>query len=278
MCAGRVPVNATGVVQTLCATDCGRPSPSSVICSHCSWLLERELGDVGALGQHLAAELDVALSRQVRIGGGSGGRRSAEKPLPYDATASEALAVLRSTLVAWVRVLAEESPDVKWPADTLDSMAAWLLSRMPELASHEAAAEAFDELTSAVANARRAVDRPVSRIFAGICGQDGCPGSVYGRPGREWARCDTCGASFEVATRHEEMRADLDGRLFTAAEIATLGVYLGDAFDRKRTRNLLTKWAERGQLEAKGLNPDGHPTYRFGDAMDRLVQSLRQAG
>ena len=53
---------------------------------------------------------------------------------------------------------------------------------------------------------------------------------------------------------------------------------LGDAFDRKRTRNLLTKWAERQLLEPKGLNHKGEPTYRFGDAMDRLVSSLRRAG
>lgn len=263
-----------------CATGCTRPSPSSVICSHCTWLLERELGDVAAL----SADLDVALSRQVRIGGGSGGRRSSETSLAFGYDPSEAIYVLRTALVGWVRDLVEED----WPADTLPAMAAWLLTRSPDLASHEAAGEAFDEITSAVTNARRTVDRPVSRVFAGICRvrplQDGgvvgppCRGAVYGKPGQEFARCEDCQHPHDVAARQQEMRDELDDRLLTAAEIATLGVYLGDAFDRKRTRNLLTKWAERGLLEVRGLTSDGVPTYRFGDAMDRLVSSLRQAG
>lgn len=259
-----------------CANGCGRPSPSSVICSHCTWLLERELGDVGALGQHLAAELDVALSRQVRIGGGSGGRRSAEKPLPYDATASEALAVLRSTLVAWVRILVDDESQ-PWPADTLDGMAAWLLARSSEIASHEAAPEAFDEITSSVANARRAVDRPVSRVFAGICGHEGCQGRVYGRPSRQVARCEECGWSHDLEERRQAMLDELDDRLFTAGEIAMLSVYLGDGFDRQRTRNLLNKWAQRELLTARGVNLAGEPTYRFGDAIVRLMTSTRRA-
>ena len=266
-------MNDTGGIRSECGTGCGRPAPDSTICSHCAWLLERDLGDIGALGQHLAAELDVALSRQVRIGGGSGGRRSPEVPLAFGYDPSEASYVLRSTLVAWVRELVAGD----WPADTLESMSAWLLARMPELAGHADAAMAFDEVTNAVANARRAVDAPVARVFAGICGEHDCPGSVYGRPGHEWATCEACGAGFEVASRQQQMRDDLDDRLFSAAEIATLGVYLGEAFDRKRTRNLLTKWAERQLLKPKGLNHKGEPTYRFGEAMDRLVQSLRRA-
>lgn len=232
----------------------------------------------------VSAELDVALSRQVRIGGGSGGRRSPEVPLAFGYAPSEAGYVLRNTLVGWVRVLVEEHSEPVWPADTLGAMAAWLLKRLPDLVSHEAAAEAFDELTSAVANARRAIDSATPRVFAGVCGQrleagvgSTCTGSVYGSPGQEWAYCEACGSQHRVADRHQQMRDELDDRLFSAAEIATLGVYLGETFDRKRTRNLLTKWAERGLLEAKGLDSRGEPTYRFGDAMDRLVHSLRQA-
>lgn len=266
-----------------CATGCGRPSPETTICSQCAWELERDLGDVGAVGQHLSAELDVALSRQVRIGGGSGGRRSAEKPLPYDATSSEALAVLRSTLVGWVREIVDDSP---WPADRLDSMAGWLLARMPVLVVHKAADEAFEEIGSAVANARRAVDRPVSRVFAGVCAnvptQDGvtvgppCDGRVYGRPGRSVALCEKCRHSHDVEARRQEMLDELDDRLFTAAEIATLGVYLGDAFDRARTRKLINAWASRGLLDVRGLSAAGDPRYRFGDVIERLYASLRR--
>lgn len=94
------------MTETLCAVDgCGRPVRDSTVCGACLGQLETALGDVSAL----ATELDVTITRQARIGGGDGGRKSRETPLLFHYRASEDAAVLRNTLASWVRVLMEEA-------------------------------------------------------------------------------------------------------------------------------------------------------------------------
>lgn len=93
-------------VEALCATEtCDRPVRDTTVCVSCLRELEQALGDMTAL----AEELDTTLSRQTAMGDRSGGSPSAIKPLPYDPRASEALWVLRNTLVGWVRELSEEA-------------------------------------------------------------------------------------------------------------------------------------------------------------------------
>jgi hypothetical protein len=53
-----------------CAAQCGRPSPSAVICGACADSLAAAL----AMAASIAPDLDDAVARQLRHG--SGGRRS----------------------------------------------------------------------------------------------------------------------------------------------------------------------------------------------------------
>ncbi len=285
------------MTETTCAVDgCGRPAHNATICVPCTDQLERDLGDV----QAYTDELNLTLSRQT-AGPARHGGRSAEKPLPFSVAASEALRVLHSTLHGWVRVAVEED-DADWPTDTSPAMAALLMRRLSWLRQHQAADEAVDEVGSAVELARRTVDRPAERIYAGTCGSDiaaaapwsdadartsppegarlgTCDQPLYGAPGRSTVSCPGCGTEHNVEDRRQQMMDELHDRLFTAGEIAMLSTYLAppgaDVGERQRTRALLNQWAVRGQIVPHGINMQGAPTYRFGDVIEKLM--LRRA-
>lgn len=153
--------------MTDCPVDpCNRPAvPGWVICRHHTWTMQRALAETPAL----ARELDLTITRQTSVGARTG-PRSSGIPLAYDPAASEALAVLRSTLLGWVREL---QPDVyRQPPGTLDAVGMWLLHRVGDLVVHAAAEQAVEEITAATANGWRATDR---RVRVRVVLPDGCP-------------------------------------------------------------------------------------------------------
>ena len=82
---------------------CGRPTrDAAYVCDYCADQLARALGDV----PWLANELEVTITRQKgvdyrRVGGGSGGKKANERPLPPVWGASEARTHLKALLVSW---------------------------------------------------------------------------------------------------------------------------------------------------------------------------------
>lgn len=261
-----------GNAEYPCAVDgCGLQAHERRICGVCAGNLERDLAQMPAL----LDDLSVTLSRQARIGGHNGSR-SAQRPLPFDLRASEAGDVLRSTLVGWVRELHDGVEH--YPTDSLHGMALWLYSRMPRLLDHPAAEEAVDELGAAVRLARRAIDRPATKVYAGLCGVDGCDAGLYALPFAADVACPGCGIHHGVAERRETMLAALDGMLLTIGEIVNLATYLGEGMARKRTRNLLDKWVERSRLMPHSVDREGRALYPFGDTVRMVLATpTRQA-
>lgn len=238
--------------HTCAVADCGRPVQDATICTTCTSTLERDLGDVPA---H-RSELEVTLTRQAVVGERNGGK-SAEVPLAYHTGASEALAVLRSALHGWVRVAVEED-DAAWPSeDSLDALARFLQRRLPWLRRHPAADEAVDEITSAIDLARRTVDRPTPRLYAGPCkeqvdGQE-CDGELYARPNATEVVCPKCSAVHDVSKRRDWLRESVSDHLGTAAEISALCRHiLGELV----TTAMIRGYAHRGTLEARGETRD----------------------
>ncbi len=247
-----------------CFTGCGRPVQDATICSTCTDDLERDLLAVAIFRD----ELETTLSRQAVMGERNGGK-SAEVPMAYHPGASEALDVLRSTLVGWVRIAVEED-GADWPENTLDAMADLLACRLNWLRRHQAAPEAVDEIHAAVSLARRMVDRPPPRWYAGPCHEDfqgsPCAGQLYARPGATEVVCPTCEAIHDVAARRDWLRQSVKDHLGTASEISALcRSLLGDLV----TSAMIRGYAHRGSIAPHGetVDPRGRtvPLYRLDD-------------
>jgi hypothetical protein len=103
-----------------------------------------------------------------------------------------------------------------FPADTLPSMALWLIGHMDRVRRHEAAADIVHEVTAAVRQAVRAIDRPPQRVYAGPCPDPGCRADLLTWPGHTTITCPGCGTIHDIATRQEHMRTQLDDYLGTA--------------------------------------------------------------
>lgn len=248
---------------------CGEPLPDTAsIGPRCRDRLERELGDIPAL----VADLDLTLSRQT--GGQRYGTigRAADKPLPYDLGASDALGGLRVVLVGWVRVL--DLGDVM-PADDLPSMARWLQARIVRIVGHVAGAEIASEVHEAVRQSVRVGAVPQERLWAGPCGTGTCSVDIYATPGSTTAVCRSCGAEHDVPARRQWMRDALEEVLLTSGQIAGLSPHL---LEETVSRDRLKKWVRRELIFAQAVNAMGHPTYRVGDVRALVEASVARKG
>lgn len=249
-----------------CPVDgCGKPLHDWTICRDCSKDVERWLSEV----PFYRRELDTALSRQTAMGKQEGGR-SAEQPLAYGYAASQAAYLLRSTLHGWVRVAVEED-NAEPPEDTIDAMAAFLLSRLGWLRTHPAADEAVGELKAAMLEVWRAVDRPVERYFAGPCPQ--CQEPLYARPGASDVVCKACESTHEVGALRQLLRDALEDRLGTAVEISRLcHTMLGELV----TTAMIRGYAFRNSIAAHGQTTERDqkvPLYRMGDVFNAATKA-----
>lgn len=265
--------------ENLCR--CGKPTrDTAVVCDDCGDSLARALGDVA----WLTDELEISVTRQKGVdyrqaGGGSGPKKPSERPSPVQWGAAEARAELRSILVSWTRLCADEgvrnsSPYPGLPDDDLASISRWLLWRVDGLTLHEAGSDAVDEITSAVAHCHRVIDRPADRQYLGVC--DVCPdGRLYSRPGGKWARCATCDATTAADEVRSRLLGELDDRLCTAAEIAHLSTYLGLKAGREQVRKRIEYWARSERIHSEAAISE-QAVYRFGIVWRLLAQEDRK--
>jgi hypothetical protein len=143
-------------------------------------------------------------------------------------------------------------------------MAIWLARRMPQVRQHEAAADILHEVTAAVRQAVRAIDRPPQRAYAGPCD---CGRDLLTKPGRTLVSCPACGATYGIAERLDWMRNRLDDHLgsaaYAAAILPAIGIHV--------TAAMVRGWAQRHRLEARCVVPPRYPgglpspQYRLGD-------------
>ena len=255
---------------------CGRETrDDAYACDDCGDDLARALGEV----PWLAEELEVTISRQKgvdyrKVGGGKGGLKAAERPLPPVWGASEARTHLKALLVSWTLFCAAEGvrssdPRTEMPADNLPALSRWLIWRVDGLMLNDIASEAVEEITSAVAHCERLIDRPADRQYLGDC-QVCQSGRLYARSGSDWAKCEECDATVEAQGVRDVLLARLDDRLCTAAEIARLSTYLGLRADRELVRKRINQWSSRGLLSEHPSVTD-EVTFRFGEVYAMLA-------
>lgn len=284
---------------TDCANDCGRPTQDTCyICPDCGTALHRLLasildevtpgatgpradlnGGIGPIGPDrvipgLASSLDVAITKQARftqLPGGTPAARPAaddvhtvlaEQPLPFGYAASEARGVLASTLATWTALIAEQR-GLSHPVYTLPDLAAFLLDQVQWLRQQPAGADAFDELTAAIRDATRAIDRPAARVYAGPCSTETtaeCPGHLYAREESSTATCDACARDMDLDTARDPLLARIDDMVLTGREIELALGGLGSPVKAKT----ISKWRERGRIISRGQIGTQH-CYRVRD-------------
>lgn len=254
-----------------CAAQCGRPSPSAVICGACADSLAAAL----TMAASIAGDLDDAIARQLRHGGG--GRRSGdEQPLPWDQRAALAAGALRAVLADVTGRLVYEDGHLPRRAMSIATMARWMERQVPRIAIRQDAAGIREDVQRAVTRAAMVLDGPPPREYAGPC--PGCGADVLGQPGAPVARCKGCGAQVEVAAQQDAMRAAMDDMLFTAAQLVSMAAALGQPVSEHTVRS----WVRRHQLVPKGEWPRDHgepmATYRFGDVLILIARSNRVRG
>jgi hypothetical protein len=204
---------------------CDRPQDAGLLCSACCDALERDLGDVKAI----VTDLEISLSKQARIGTPGPGGLARERT-PMNVGAMQATDDLTNTLTTWARDVVGEISGT--PAKRPAVVAAWaLLSEIPAIRRHPAVVELVDEITDAIRQARRAVDRPADRVFVGPClathpDDDGrmvtCLEDLYARPNAATVKCRVCGSEHDVNERRIWLLEQARDRLFTVKEAAQM--------------------------------------------------------
>jgi hypothetical protein len=207
--------------------------------------------------------LDTVLTKQARYAAAEA--RRGERSLPFNPEASEIGWVLRNTLSTWCRLIAEERGK-ELPEDNPPAIARWLLNSVTWLRHHRAGAEAVEEITTAVNQVRRAIDRPAERIYAGPCKD--CGGDMYAKPDAASVDCRPCGLSYSVTEMVEWMRNEARGRLVTAKE----GAVLLSRFGLTTTRGRIDVWHSRKLIAAAGHDLDGRQLFLIDDLIERAAK------
>lgn len=186
------------------------------------------------------------------------------------------MTTVRDTLITWVRTCIDTWGGTL-PAGRATAVCAHLQSNLFAISGQDWADTMLTDLLDAERQLRQLVDRPPAMIYAGTCFVCACVNQhvpLYAREGDTEVTCpsDDCGMTYDVATRREAMVADIESRLCTAAEIASLATYLELLEDRDRVRKRINLWAHRGVIQPDQINHDGEPLYAFGPVVDRLRQ------
>ncbi|NKR52914.1 hypothetical protein GS481_01830 [Rhodococcus hoagii] len=186
----------------------------------------------------LVEDLAITLTRQDNVGAGvrvaSG---SDEQPLPMNFAASDAHDLLRSTLAAWVRHVTD-TPGMAYggPPGTA-GIATWLADHVTSLAMTEGCEEAYDEISHAMGECRRACDRHEDRAVLPL------------------------NATKLAAARAQELGA---------RECAQVAKCLGEPYSALTKRRVLYLWGA-GKLNAAQVTISGRvrvPTFVLGQVLD----------
>lgn len=257
---------------------CGRPIPdTAALCPHCGYLLDASLAELAAF-RGLAYELDVALTRQARIGGRDGSR-PAETPIAYDERIAKVTKHLRDAMTEWASIIVRGT-GAEPPPPGLAQLAAWLRRHVGWIRYHEDALDAYTDITDGVRDARRAIDRPADKLYAGPC--DECGEDLYASLDASYVVChNTEGHAsgdewvWEVTERRRWL-------LDSARDVLASGTEISRALTRYAqpvTPSALRGYVHRGALIARGERIEGGRMvmlYRLGDVLDILARQAER--
>ena len=197
--------------------------------------------------------------------------RSALEPvaMPSNLDAATAYGAAHGELVTWARHCCETRGIFYVGEANLETVCAFLAGQVDWLRHRDEGDEAANAIEAACRRIERIVDRGPERLVVGRCP---CGTWLYAITGADDVKCDGCGTSYDVQASRADLREQLKDSLMTAAEAARMVAHTGLDVPNYRIRKLLWTWTQRGRLQARG-EVNGDPTYRFGDALDLLLEA-----
>ncbi|WP_435110146.1 hypothetical protein [Nocardiopsis synnemataformans] len=267
------------------------------VCAPCVGALAADLRACWPTGDlhGLDVDLDITIAKMDVFPRSGGGGKPTEAPLPIRDDASDVRRAFHNLLAGWCRVILDGLPEVygptcrqcahrscrairaaRTPADTIADMARYLHSQTTTIRVSEWGDECVTEIRDAVWQARRTVDRPAERIYAGPCPK--CEAPVYGVADRDraWCRREDCDGVVEdpQARREAAVReavAAAPERTVTAAEAAMASRALGKPVTDRAVR----KMAAEGRITP--VSPKRPARYLLGDILAVLDKKTRVA-
>lgn len=269
---------------------CTAPAPTGYLCTGCLVGLRVELSDVAGLipDNHgkgwlpsLPDELHTTMMRGDQLGdpteGPLGGAE--EAPLVFRAHAAESLWVLWNVLQRWAMSLGLYPQGLSPRA-----LARWMVEHLELAGKHPEAAELADEVTDAIHQARRAIDRPSDdRIYLGKCGatihwqharstQSAlCTEEIYASgPWIDVVTCQNpmCQTVYRVLERQEWLREKAQQHRGTSSEIAGFLRLTGMSITSDQVRAYArSRHGRPPRIEPVGANDRGHALYLITDVL-----------
>lgn len=277
---------------------CGQPvADLAYVCARCGEALRRGLLRLAAY----AGEMLVDVAKQARHRALVAAGRP-EPPLPYNPDAAARAWSVGNVVTTWAVHVSDHRGAPTPPAarpqagplcragygcrhgscdairtraveHPIGRAARWLAGHVDWLRHRPEAQEAFDELLDATEVARRTIDSPSDRWYAGPCGAelaDGtkCTADLYARHGADVVRCADCGGEHDAVGRQAWLLDVAQDTLGHAALLAAAASALGRRCTAEQIRGL----AHRARLLPHGRDLWNRPTYRLGDVLELLDQ------
>jgi len=262
---------------------CGRPMrhDTALIDTACAAMLRRHLGTVARIAGDITltvARLDeinrTGPGRPDDLGWWKTGDALEAIRLPPRFEAAERHDAAAGELTTWARLIAEErgltiyryavSPTGSVFVDhPLRRAALFVAFHLEWLRHRPNADEAWPALLTACGELVRVVDRQAEGNLVGMCH---CGMAVYSD---QTGPCRRCGEAVDMSQTREQLIAAMGERTVTASEAAKWVATLGFVTDAAKLRKLIWAWADRGHLAPL----DDTPRYRFGDVLNRVMQS-----
>lgn len=282
------------MTANLCVV-CGRPTPDGVACVTETERARRQLlGDERDPDRPGIVELvEPARAVAYRQTAADGDAHSAPGPrdlLNYGA--GQRLTTVQISLTGWARQICEErgvNVDPDDQRDVIVKAAEFLAANLEWLRHVSWVNLALTEIRDCLAAMRSIVTAPAGRVYLGVCragrwipdpvdaefGTDAeCQGDVYGRPDRNAAYCQECGAAYDQAERRVQV-----------AKLVKGGCYRASQLEHAYGLNAATvrKWAERELITAREHDGQGRPMYQLDEVLavaasesERLEQARRK--
>ncbi|WP_373202657.1 hypothetical protein [Mycobacterium marinum] len=228
----------------------------------------------------LLSDLNDVVTRQTRLGGGSGHRkRGDEMPAPYlpdtangkktpQGRAAELQHAARNSLTTIVRDLCE-TQGLQPPAASSPAAACWLAQHAHWLACDDAAGLWKSEIRALVKRIEKVIDYPELPRQIGPCPifdktGNRCNQELRARRDQQRINCPKCGVNQDVKSVTKSYLERNRHRLFRLSQIEQIL----NQIEEPVSLRTLQRWHKRGYLKARGYwRPDGNRgTMRRSDA------------